>query len=443
MARNSVSSTVLEASRVLLSNTVKLHAINTYTISSNFVSWDASHSYNISDIALSFGTRFPGATPEVVGGMRDAGFTCGSGAISAFDFGLLYTVFTAMVMAKVELGTAFPVVSDKIQRPGAWVAWFGNDAVIYSAQDNFIVPMKNADIKVVCGGDKVRVSNFCSTDIYTLEREGRSFYILTQAGELFCTIPIPECVVKTYPGYFKDNAAGAGVIASGSWDSGSGLGSLIGAADTRSECLDVLERYKMSPPIASVVSREDLVVVPSERYADTANFFGSICLTDKQEIAIAVNFRRGLFVYYPWFVTDTTQEREVQVDPSAKFPEFYNVTEGCNRILRYAGTVVNRPLTSAQMDATVFEAIKTAFLDMRLSRIPIQSAFGRVVIPEEVLLQELTGGTGESLFCMVPVGIVGPKLVCLTAENVLTSMAPSGWDLSSALYDITEVIQQC
>lgn len=441
MARNSVSSTVLEASRVLLSNTIKLHAVNTYTLSSNFISWDASNSYNIEDIAQSFGTRYTGAPTEVVGGMRDAGFTCGAGAISAFDFGLLYTVFTAMVMAKVELGTTFPVLSEKLQRQGTWVAWFGNDAVVYSAQDNLIIPLKNADVELVCGGEKVKVSNFCSRDVYTFEREGRNFYVLNAAGELLLSMAIPECVAKTYAVHFRTANSGTVVTGDGSWDEGSGLGSLIGTADTRSECLDVLEKYKMSPPIASVVSRDDLVVVPTERYADTTNFFGSVCFTDKQEIAIAVNFRRGLFVYYPWFVADTTQEREVKVDPSAKFPEFYNVTEGCNRILRYAGTVNNRPLTSAQMDAHVFDTIKNAFLEMRLSRIPIQSSFGRVVIPEEVLLQELIGGTGESLFCMVPVGIIGPKLVCLTAQSVLSSITPSGWELSSAFYDITEVIQ--
>lgn len=443
MARNSVSNTVLEASRVLLSNAVKLNGVNTYTISSNFISWDASNSYRIEDIATTFGTRVTGATTEVVGGSRDSGFACGNGAISAFDFGLLYTIFTAMVMARVELGQTFPVFVDSLSRQGTWVIWFGNDAVVYSAASNLIIPIKNADVEKVCSGQRVTVSNFCSRDTFTLDRENKTFCFLRPTGEMFATMSIPECPIKTYAMYFKERDSGLDAGSNTSWDEGSELGALIGKTDTRSECQVVLEKYKISPPIASVVSRDDLVVELTEHYVDTSNFFGSICYTDKQEIAVAVNFRRGLFVYYPWFIADASQEREIKVDPAAKFPEFYNVTEGCNRILRYAGTVNNRPLTSAQMDAGMFTTVKEAFLGMKLSRVPIQSCFGRIVIPEEVLLSELVGGTGESLFCIVPVGIVGQKLICLTSENSITALSPSGWELSSAFYDITEVAQQC
>lgn len=442
MARNSVNNTVIEASKVPLTKSVKLYGFNTYALATNFISWDSAHNYNLDTIALSFGTKKADSSVEVVGGSREVGFTCGDGAISAYDFGLLYTVFTAMIMAKVELGSNFLIDFEKLQRDGFNAVWFGNDGVIYSASSNVIIPLKNVDIETVCEGGVVKVSNFCSRDTYTLEREGRNFVITTSSQELLAFVKIPECARKTYARYFQDGPTVMDDPDTG-WDEGSRLGQLIGETDNRSECMVVFDRYKMEPAIDSIVAREDLIVKPTERYADTSNFFGSICYTDKGEIAIAVNFRRGLFVYYPWFSSVDMAERDIKVDASANFPEFFNVTEGCNHILRYAGTVVNRPLTAAQFDGQMFNTIKDAFLDMRLSRVPIQAAFGRVVIPENILMQELTSGTGESLFCILPVGVVGDKVICMSADDSLTTVIPSGWDMSSAFYDITEVAKIC
>ena len=440
MARNSVSNTVIEASQVPLIQSVKLHGVNTYTIGSNFISWDISNNYTLDSIALTFGTRKANSSAEVIGGVQDTGFACGNGTIGAYDFGLLYTVFTAMVMAKVELGTSFVVSTENLQREGFHAVWFGNDGIVYSPNNNVIIPLKNADIEAVCEGGMAKVNNFCSRDVYSLEREGNNFAIMTSANELLAFVKIPECVKKTYSSFFQN---GATVIDNPNtpWDEGSRLGQLIGETDNRSECMVVYERYRTSPAIDSIIAREDLIIKPSERYADTSNFFGSICYTDKGEIAVAVNFRKGLFVYYPWF--SACEEKDIKVDPSARFQDFFNVTVGCNHILRYSRTVVHRPITAAKFDNSVFNTIKDAFLDMKLSRVPLQSAFGRVVIPENLLLQELTGGSGESLYCILPVGVVGDKIICMSADSALSAVTPSGWDVDSAFYDITEVARQC
>lgn len=440
MAHSSVSNTVIEAGQIQLTNAVKLHGVNTYTLTSNFISWDAGHNYNLTNIAATFGTRREDAAVEVVGGAREVGFACGDGAISAFDFGLLYSVFTAMIAAKMELGVTVPIYCERLTQCGTSAVWFGNNAVVYSTQRNLIVPLKNVDVERVCSGERVSVRNFCNKEVFQLEREDLRFCLTTSAEELFNFMTIPQCVAKTYSRCFDGDSDRNRVVLPSAVEEGSALGDLIGATDTRSKCLEILEQYKLSSAVDSVVAREDLIVVPDVRYKDTSNFFGSICYTDKGEIAVAVNFRRGLFVYYSWFSTGgSTPEQDVKVDPSAKFPEFYNVTDGCNRIQRYAGTVVNRPLVASQFDTKVFDSIKTAFLNMKLTRIPIQAAFGKVVIPESVLLQELMAGTGETLYCFVPVGIVGTKLICLTAEDVLTSVTPNGWSLEDAFYDITEV----
>ena len=441
MPRNIVSSVVLDASQISLNGMIELHGVNSYTLGTNFISWGESNAYNLSTVAENFGTRCTNKVVEVVGGSKESGFSCGEGIISAFDFGLLYSVFTAMIMAKVELGRSFPIEqSQAIGKPDLWVLWLGNDAVLYSVQDHLILPIKNADIERACMGNKLEVVNFSGTETYTFERENNSFCLMTMQGEMYTTIRIPDCVKRTYSGCFNLASKVVDKDYNMTLIPGSMLGKLIEETDTRSKCLEVLDKYKESSIIDSIVSREDLIINPTDRYQDTSNFFGSICYTDKEEIAIAVNFRKGLFVFYPWFSQFSESPSDIKVDPSAKFSDFYNVTEGCNRILRYSDTVVRRPLTAAQLDLDVFDSIKKAFLDMDLARIPLQSSFGRIIIPENILVQELTSGVGESLYCLLPVGVVGSKLICITAESKLVSVKPSGWDFDSAFYDITEVV---
>lgn len=104
MAHNSISQIVLEASRVQLPQAFKVIGRNTYTISTDFISWDSVHNYTLVEIASTFGNKVQNSEMGVVGGVggvKDIGFKCGDEAISAFDFGLLYSIFTAMVMAKV------------------------------------------------------------------------------------------------------------------------------------------------------------------------------------------------------------------------------------------------------------------------------------------------------------------------------------------------------
>lgn len=436
-----ISNTVLEASSVVMLKPVQLLGDSTYTLTTNFIGWGDSNNYRLQDIALTFGTRGPGHGAEVVGATKNAGFRCGNAYISAYDFGLLYTAFTSMIMAKVELGSSFPLFDEKVSG-GYKVQWFGNYGLVYSRQKNAIFAIRTQDVEAVCSGKSVLLQNFCSQEQYTLVFDGVTFAIMSEhmgASLIVTTLNVPDCVKRTYSRYFKH--ADTQSPAASSVDTDSMLGKLINEAGARTECLEVLKNYKTQSFLDSVVSREDLVVVPSERYPDTTNFFGSICYTDKGQIAVAVNYRRGLFVYYPWFETTEGGCREVKVDTSAQFSAFYNVTAGCNDILRFAETVTYRPLSAAEFTVDVYSKVRKAFLDMDLPRIPIQAAFGRVVIPESVLLKELAEDSGETIYCILPVGVVGSKVICLTASGELSGSTPVDWDKDGAFYDITEVIK--
>lgn len=440
MAHNSISQIVLEASRVQLPQAFKVIGRNTYTISTDFISWDSVHNYTLVEIASTFGNKVQNSEMGVVGGVggvKDIGFKCGNESISAFDFGLLYSIFTAMVMAKVEFGGAFKVFSEKLSRASDYALWLGNDCVVYSPDSNVIITLKNADVERVCNDNKVKVVNFCSREKFDFEINSNSMMLINSKGELFAVLTIPESVKNTY----NLNTHKEEIIddPSTEWDENSGLGELISENDNKSECAKVLDEYRKTAIVDSIISRDDLVVEPEEKYADTSNFFGSVCYTDKNEIAIAVNFRRGLFVYRPLFSGDPEDSKELKVDPNARFPEFFNITEGCARIKRYSETVVERPLTAAQFDVDMCNKIKEAFLNMELPRIPIKAAFGKIVIPEPVLIDELSRGNGESIYCFVPVGVVDDKVICINDADELVIQNPTIWGLSSAFYDVTGV----
>lgn len=446
MARN-ISTTVIDAAGVSLMNPVKIYGENVYTISSDFIGWGESNNYRLQDIALTFGTRVSDTNMEVVGSSRKTGFRCGDAVISVFDFALLYNVFNVMIMAKVEFGSSIHLHTEKLKRAqGNFIAqWFGSYCLLYSVERNVILNVRSQDVEAALTSGSCAVKNFCQSNTFNFTFDGADFALLNGCDDSAGVIGVlssHEFVRRAYARHFTapDVAASVPDVIR-DLEPDSALGQLVGEAEVRTECLDALKQYRSTSCLNSIAAREDLFVVPQDRYPDINQFFGSVCYTDKEQIAVAVNFRQGLFVYYPWFVSDEDTEREVLVDTSAKFDAFYNVTDGCNRIYRFAETVTVRPLTAAEFDLATYAKIRDAFLSLSLPRIPIQSAFGRVVIPESVLVRELTIDFGESIYCLLPVGVVGNKVVCLSANGTLTAMTPSDWGIDGAFFDITEVIK--
>lgn len=423
------------ASAASLFAPVSARGNNTYTFGSNLLSWDEVNNYAVSSIAPTFGQTVP--TQDAAQVM----FKCGDSNISAFDFGLLFSCFTAIVSAYTEQGSSIFTSKNDTSLPDLDVTWFGNNAVLYSLERGIIIPLKSADVQSACRNAKVRVDNFVDIRSFQLMREKKYFVIETDHGENFCTFPIPMVVQRSFPNLFDDDPTNDDIIDDPNtpWDERSQLGSLIASSASLTSAEYTAQRYRDQVSLESVVVRSDLIIQPSQRYKSTSEFLGSICYSDKDVIALAVNFRNNLFVYKPWFTGEV--HSSVQVDSNPKLNSFFNITEECKLITRYAQTVTNTPLTAAQFDIAVFERIKTAFYEMELPRLQLQSAFGRVVIPESVLVKGISTMAGESVFCIVMVGVIGKNVICKTSEGSLLTMPRVPWLEDEAFYDITEVVQ--
>lgn len=436
MSMNSISAKVMTAASVPLAGPIRVYGVNTYTISTDFISWGEGHNYTLSEIAEDFGMRTTGVGDRV--------FACGNDKITVYDFGLLFTVFTAMSSAQAELGSNFVVSETEASREGVHVLWIGNDAIIYSVANNVILPVDDADIERICSGERLECSNFCTKDRFIIDRERVEIFVVTATKhELFCRTRISDATQRSYPKHFSQPEEGAQDVLA-TWDVDSTLGRLIASTDKKLPTKSAFKNYKKRGMSEDVSVRHDLVVSPDSPYngletpEGIRQMLGQICYTDKDEVVIAVNHHAGLFVYSPCFPGDSFDG--LLVDGAPDLQKFHEVSAECERIMRYAKTVINTPLTSAQLDIKVYNNIATALMDEKLPRISFQAGLGRVIIPESVLESTFDIGFGADLFCIVPVGVVGEVVVCKTASGNLEAVYPRGWTISEAFYDITEVV---
>lgn len=433
MSSQAIRKSVNDASNVFLLSSVDVKGVNHYTIGSDSLSWDETNSYSITQLAPTFGQLVQGVDGAA------ATFRCGAGSLPVFDFGLILSCFNAMTMAQLELGTAVPAVSMTTSHSNIETVWFGNCGVLYGLKSNILVPISSSDAQRACRNEKVILSSFIDSRKFILTRVDSYFDINTEDGGGLCTFQIPVSIKRSFPQLFQSTARDASSDMGMSYDVSSPLGELLTNASVASDIQRTLERYKTQSPIDTVVNRTDLICVPNKTYTDPATFIGSLCYTDKQEVALAVNLRGNLFIYRPWFSGDAGDGDNLKVAPSPKLYEFFNVQDECERIMKYANTVTVRPLTPARFDFTVFDAVKTAFFEMRLTRLQFASAFGKVVIPESILLSGLETTGGENVYCIVPVGAIGDNVIVINADGELSAMRNMAWSINDYFYDITEV----
>lgn len=442
MPVKSLRGTVMTASNVPLLTQVSVRGANNYTIGTNMLSWDETNVYMMSQIASDFGQAVANGGPDQ---MR---FKCGRADIGVFDFGLLFSCFLAISTAYAESGIGLSTSQEATNIPGLSVVWFGNYGIVYGRQHNLIIPLRSADIQRACKYEDVWSENFTDVRKFAVRREGLNLILMTEQEEQLCFIHIPVGIQKAYPSLFSGEDAVVGENMSSAWDERSQLGSLIHSSVNLTDAEATVNRYKENAVLDSVVVRDDLMCTPTTRYNNTQELFGSIAYTDKGVIALAVNFRNNLFVYQPWYGSEDAESSGILVDSSPKFQEFFNVTEECQRIARYADTVTVVPLGAAEFDVCVFEKVKEAFYEMRLPRVQFASAFGKVVIPEPVLVSSLTSQSGESVYCIVPVGTIGTHIVCKDTQGRLSTIEMhqnsdgdwTPWGIDTAFYDITGVI---
>lgn len=437
MSIHNIRSIVNSAAGASLSGIASVRGFNTYNFGTNLLSWDESNNYTFTRVAKDFGQV---VSNSGVDGTSSSMFVCGDSSVCAYDFGLIFSCITAIVGASTESGMSVQVDAQDTTDFGVEVVWFGSNAVVYGRDCNIILPIKSADVKNASSYKKVTLENFVDTRTYILTREGNMFVIDGSDGSAFCKLKIPEFVKRMLPAAFISDGVVLPLVDDPNtpWDERSPLGSLIANSISVTSAEETIKRYKENVTLESVVQRSDLLFTPSIRYNSVDEFLGSLCYTDKDVIAMAVNFRNNLFVYETWFTGDRHQD--IQTDASPHFDKFYNVTEACAQIERFAASVTNRPLSMAQFNVSVFEKVKDAFFNLELPRIKLVSTFGRIVIPESVLVRSVGSALGESIYCVVPVGVIGSNVICKTDSGALESLVNPSWLYDDALYDITEVV---
>ena len=421
------------ASRVVLTDRVKLYGDKTFTIATNFLN---CRDMNCSLESLADECGMP-VGPE--------SFKCGTEEISPYDLGLLYSTFMAISTAFAHSGGSVRPISARVDKENFEALWIDSYLLLYSRKDNVIIPVPPAEVLQVLRNKRERQGNFCDLRTFELSVSGKVINFETAEGKHLCAVDVANHVITMYPTLFSSSGDIQTIEddPNTTWDERSELGALINAVVGDSAVESALGKYSSKVILDSVVVRDDLIMIPTKRYSRADRFLGSICYTDKEEVALAVNIRNGLFVYKPWFPGSDKTDIITRSNPD--LTQFYDVTEECTKIEVFSKTSPLVPLTSAQLDSTVFSAIKDKFFAIELPRVKLANTFGRVVIPEPVLLKALHTNYC-SAYCIVPVGSIGSNLICKNSEGFLYSIGTDAsakkdsWDLCDAFYDITEVI---
>lgn len=435
MAIRGVTAEVMSASRVFLLDPVTVNGVNRYIIGTDSITWDDANSYAISQIAPTFGKA-------VLNHEGTTAFACGESSISVFDFGLLLSCFTLMSAAQIELGESVPTEEVDTRISGLYGVWFGNAGLIYSRTGNLMIQIPSSAVQRACKRESVRLPCFVDSREFVLTRQEGLLVIDTTNGEGVCQFPVPTFIRRSFPTLFGLEKVKLVDDPTTPWDETSPLGAVINSMTIANNATETVKKYRSQTNIDSIVVRSDLICTPHMRYKDASDFLGSLCYTDRQDIALAVNLRNNLFIYRPWFDGGDPSEERLSVIASPKLSEFYNVNDECERIMQYATTVTHKAPTPAELDYLMFSRIKDAFYAMELPRLAFASTFGKIVIPEAILVPGLDSQAGENIYCIIPVGCIGANVIVINSRGHVEAIKGMPWTTDEYFYDVTEVVRE-
>lgn len=392
------SKQVMDVSRLCWREPFQVYGVKTYTLSTNHMSWAGAYAGSLSDIAQDFGTPVQGTSLQ---------FKCGNDTITAFDYGLLYSIFIAINTSAVSSSLQFDEMETSSSKINC--LWIGDSAVIYSVEHNLILHLDSFSLESVMNGNKASIDNFCSKEFFTVELEKNSKIFISKDDEHFlCSFNLSDFVKNLY--FETDDEDDIEIFGEG-FDADSPLGELVASSISTVDIMSTAEKYKNMTDVSSVVRRTDLVFKADKPYSSLNNFFGSVCYQDGN-IFIPVNYMNGLLVYSQLFKGDLPDTLHTSTPGS--FSGYFDIKDAFESIMRFAQSIANRPSSILICD------IEERFKKMELLRVPVESTFGKLVIPESNLLQALSSGIVDTISPIIPIGIIETQLLAYTGDDIET-----------------------
>lgn len=429
---------VANAATVQIKEPVTFAGFNTYTLASNYLSWDSAQTYRLTDIANTFGD-IQNNLAITTSTIRNAKMVCGSDTITTFDFGLLYCIFCAMNWAKSETDSLISIVNKEGMSRNFTAIWINCYLVLYSIKHNYILPITTSDLVKVLRWENTTVKGFTDNQTYTLSREGDSVMLFDSRGNFLGSFEFSDKVRSTYKRYFGTvdnnvNPEDVGILPD------SPLSEMLMQNKGEANLNDIFAQYAEQSYIGNAVNREDMIFTPTTRYKSLETFFGSNAYTDKGKLIMPVNWRNGLLIYTPWFGhNDMDDQPEILTSTQSQLNEFYDVTDECSKIAQFAVAIKARPQASYTIQQSTLMDIKDQFFDMKLQRLSFAGAIGKVVIPEEVLYNALVRDNCSEIFTVLPIGAIGNNIVVISPSGSI-EVSDEQLTLKGFYYDVSEVV---
>lgn len=459
MANNAISSAVNDAARASLVTPLKIYGSDVYTLSSNYLTWGDTHGIALTALAPTFGDQVISEENP-----NETVFILGDSTISTYDFGLLYSMFLTLSLAYAEQGVSVSVHETNTTKAGIHAIWLGSACMVYSSNlaEPLILMFSIQDTQELMKSKPIEVDNIYTGDTYIIEREMQELFITNKKNKaILCKFILSNYVISTYKKFLEEKPLSikeSVPVVQPKVAPNSILGMFIAKSSKYPDLKTVMKKYQEQGIMDDLSNiRDDLFIEldtpwdvdsiqtptdsPNEvlNRPDISKYYGTIAYSDKSELVIIVNNHTGMLVYNPCFYNSDYSGILTENNPD--FSQFYDVTQGCERIMRYCNTVLNLPVSSAKFDPSVFNLVKNAYMELKLPRISFQSSLGKVVIPENILETAVKSNSIAGIFCMVPLGMIGDIIIVKSSMGNCQEITPDTWSINEAFYDITEAVK--
>lgn len=421
---------VATAADIGIADKIVLVGDNTYYISSGNISWSqgTSYSYRIKEISNKFGQIVEQCAFNL---MR---VSCGDDAISAFDFGLLYLTFCAMVWE----GTTYPglVEIESINTPRYNVVWLNGHAILYDNHAQSIIDISSPQIVDVLKGSKISLLGFTDKIKYQLSYHTDKFILDCDDGSFIQSIDTPRFIRETYGEYLTYRYSHSML------NDNSPLADTIASNNVTHSYEDIFARAKYKVDLdVTWEEHSELMFTPTQGYKSLSSFLGSRAYTDNGELIIPVNWRNSLLLYTPWFSEyDVRDTDSLLYNESPNLNQYRDVSIECTKIAAFAGNLkVNLPENAICLDVSQLAKIQEKYLNEELPIVSFKYAIGRIVVPLTAMHESFKTNNPYEIFIILPVGSITDKIIhkAVTGKVLVCNMPCT---IDDVYVDVTEVI---
>lgn len=427
MSTINFSHIILTASKAILSNDIVVVSDSKYNISTNQLQIN-SYTTPIRNIQDSFGIKLNTTNPNEC-------IQCGNTAISKFDFGLLYLIFS-MIASSSNMSNLSGVVQSFGQydtTTGFGQVWIDEDCLIYSHKMNILLQVKKTDMELIQNFNQVQCRNFSSKDEFIVTFSGQGYKVTDLYNNPICETKASDYIRSKYPNQFNTKQEVDEILCD------TGLGELLGEYKSLT-VIEALSKYDEIKSNQKPVDQSRLIITPNTPCNDISLFMGKWVYSDQQKIIMPINYTNGLLTYITSESITHMDDDDLEWYSHPKVELFKDIHEEFLHIIEFGDTITLKSKCYTDIDLSDLTLIRDAFLRLRLDCGKLPNLMGKIIISENNLLSSLQSNDVSLLRVFVPIGLIGTSMVTISDDDNYVCEPIYDLDTDGYFYDLTSIL---